>query len=248
MKVLCLADLHVYSFVRSVFFIEEIKNCIGVVKPDVIAIAGDVFDNKKINPYSELSTLSDKPIVFCLGNHEFYQHGGIDETVRFYKESKLNNNVHCLDTDGRIDIDGVSFFGNVLWYDGTTQNFPWISDKIYPGWLDSKIPNFDWRSENRKCKDSIAADFASALRRSFLLTHCVPHVSLNKHYFKGSNPFNMYSGVRDLFTELSISPTVSVCGHTHLPADEVIGDVRCYNVGQDYYGQEHRLMYKVVEV
>ena len=248
MKVLCLADLHVYSFARSVFFIEEIKKVITEEKPDVIAIAGDVFDNKKLNAYTELAGLGDMPIVFCLGNHEFYQHGGVEKTFEFYKNTKVDNNVHCLDTEGRIDIDGVSFIGNVLWYDGTTKNFPWPDDIIYPGWLDSQIPNFDWKLANKNCKAAISDGFKNACAKTFLLTHCVPHVKLNKHYFRGSNPFNMYSGVTDLFAELSIAPTVSVCGHTHLPAEEVLCGVRCYNIGQDYYGHENKLMFKIVEL
>ncbi|MFA6889899.1 MAG: metallophosphoesterase [Bacilli bacterium] len=248
MKILCFSDLHITSAEIDSPICLSLKTVISDNDPDVIVIAGDVFDNPNIHPYRYLSSLTELPIVCCLGNHEFYHHGGVDRTLEFYRKNIIDGcNVVYLDVVGSHKVDDVLFVGNVLWYDGSMKNYPFQTDEIVPNWLDSQIVNFDWRKENLLCEQQIKEHFSHEAGKRVLLTHCVPHVSLNRHYVRPS-PFNMYSGVVDLFSKLDIYPELSISGHTHREVELVINGVHCYNVGNDYFSEGGRVRFKVLNI
>jgi len=56
-----------------------------------------------------------KPVVYVLGNHEFYG-GSIDGTAAEMKRRCAGSNVHVLD-DEEIVLGGVRFLGSTLWTD-----------------------------------------------------------------------------------------------------------------------------------
>lgn len=247
MRLLCFADLHIYdaSYHSSIY--KTLSFIIAEEEFDVIVIAGDVFENPNINPYKYLSSLTDKPVVFCFGNHEYYLRHGVKNTLKVHRRLRADGNVHCLDIDGHVKIDDVLFFGNVLWYDGSMRNVAGQGDGIVSSWLDSMIVDFDWRSENLRCERQIAKSYTIDASKKVLITHCVPHVSLNLHSLT-TGLYNMYSGVKDLFTKLDIYPDVAICGHTHRAVEKVIHGVRCYNVGNDYISRGRKLRYITIDL
>ncbi len=102
MKIHVLSDLHIEF---GDFSVPE-------TEANVIVFAGDIgvgIDGLKWIESQEI----DKPVIYVLGNHEFYHHdiNLIDEI-----KAKAPENIHVLDTD-TVEIDGVRFLGCTLWTD-----------------------------------------------------------------------------------------------------------------------------------
>ena len=85
---------------------------------DVCVAAGDIHNPgaRAIEWLAE--TIAPRmPVVFVLGNHEFYGGGTYREViVDSLLAARRHPRVHLLD-DGAVVIDGVRFFGTTLWTD-----------------------------------------------------------------------------------------------------------------------------------
>jgi predicted phosphodiesterase len=102
MKINVLSDLHL-SFE-------------GMDRPrndaDVVVLAGDIARPREAAAWA---LGFDKPVLYVLGNHEFYG-GSIDGTADEFKRLCAGTNVHLLDNNETV-IDGVRFLGSTLWTD-----------------------------------------------------------------------------------------------------------------------------------
>ena len=112
MKIQVLSDLHIEF---GDFVVPE-------TNADVVVFAGDIgvgldglrwIENQKI----------DKPVIYVLGNHEFYNHD--INLVNKIKESAPEN-IHVLNDDA-VEIGDVRFLGCTLWTDfllfGLTEQY-----------------------------------------------------------------------------------------------------------------------------
>lgn len=81
---------------------------------DVIILAGDVHPGKQGLAWI-LKTFPRTPVLYVLGNHEFYGQT-IPKLTRQLKEAAQGTQVHPLEND-RIEIGGVIFLGATLWTD-----------------------------------------------------------------------------------------------------------------------------------
>lgn len=84
------------------------------VDADVIVLAGDVHTGKNGIKWI-LKTFSDRPVIYVLGNHEFYGQK-IPKLIDEIKEVAHGTNVHVLENDS-AEIGDVMFFGATLWTD-----------------------------------------------------------------------------------------------------------------------------------
>lgn len=239
MKILVAADLHM-SKIDSIQH-DNLEYWIDKYKPDVLVIAGDVYENYIPNPFYRLSQL-DCEVVFCLGNHEFV-YSTVEDTLKKYSWLQPSyDTVHCLDVKGYVDIQGVRFFGNVLWYDGSMSERPDRMDymeNISTRWLDIDIKNFNPLEAHKDCVQQIKKAVEGYTGPSVMVTHTCPHLKLNRWCLTDPDSvFNIYSGVKDFFTTHDIYPDWAICGHTHkAEAFDYINDnhvVHCINVGNDY--------------
>lgn len=249
MNILFTSDLH-FSIQTYRLEMAELRRMLERFNPDVLAISGDVSDMEDgRNMFIELSSLG-LPVVFCLGNHEF-AYGSVQGTLDKWRNdmesarSNNMNNVHCLDLEGHFDMDGVRFYGNVLWYDGSLCNrldTAKYMANVWKNWLDSSIVGFNPMEEHMKCVEQIkAAQEGWRGNCLVLLTHTVPHRRLNA--FDVLTPMsiaNCYSGVDDLFGRHGVSPDIALCGHTHKRChyEHLSVDGRridCINSGNDYF-------------
>ena len=83
-------------------------------KADVVVLAGDVnIGVKGIEWIKE--TIPDKPVIYVLGNHEYYK-GSYPKVLNKIKASAENSNVFVLENES-VEIDGVTFHGATLWTD-----------------------------------------------------------------------------------------------------------------------------------
>jgi predicted phosphodiesterase len=82
---------------------------------DVVILAGDIHSPAKRAVQWAVETFRGKPVVYLLGNHEYYD-GRLDTTLAEARRAADGSNVHVLDGDEFV-IDGVRFLGATLWTD-----------------------------------------------------------------------------------------------------------------------------------
>jgi len=102
MKIQILSDLHIEF---GEFEYEDTGS-------DVVIFAGDIgVGLEGLNWIKSLNI--DKPVIYVLGNHEYYHH-----EIGLVKEIKscAQENIHVLNDDV-IEIGGVRFLGSTLWTD-----------------------------------------------------------------------------------------------------------------------------------
>jgi predicted MPP superfamily phosphohydrolase len=249
MRILFLADLHIYNKQKLLQHKGWIDQVIVDNDPDVVVILGDIFETsyKKINPYKKVAEIvGDRKAICVLGNHEFYHktvNSVMDEYREMYNPDKYD--VHYLDVVDSYDVGNVHFFGNVLWYDGSLSNVPQdLSSFANGAWCDKYIHGHDLLF-SRECMSNfikIQDNMGTEDQINILCTHCVPHKSLNGHFNNPPSPYNAYSGVSDLFFRLmkdgeeKCGIDYAFSGHTHWKVDEVdLYGCKCFNVGNDYY-------------
>ena len=252
MKIFATSDLHIAC--SNSQQLNHLKELAEKENPDVIVISGDVYDYRGINPFEEFASFN-KPVIFCLGNHEFAARS-IKNTLSYYRLCNIFDNVKCLDIEGYVDVNGVRFVGNVLWYDGSLSNRDDIESKLKTidnTWLDCTIVNFDAKKANIDCIKQIKDSLSGYTGKSVLVTHCVPYWKLNRWSFTTPDGvYNIYSGVKDLFSSHDINVDVAICGHTHrkekLEYTQNGKYIRCYNIGNDYFRHSDILEYEMIEI
>lgn len=82
---------------------------------DVAILAGDIHSPAKRAVQWAADRLHGKPVVYLLGNHEYYD-GRLDTTLAEARGEVEGSNVHLLDGD-EVVINGVRFLGATLWTD-----------------------------------------------------------------------------------------------------------------------------------
>lgn len=257
MKALVLADLHINTkvFMNNFDFNKFKRTIKNNIKEDydIVLIAGDLCESSICNRdipdiYDKLYNIFEKDIVFCLGNHEF-AYMDFNFVKEFWSKYK-HDHVHCLDIDGKYEKDNITFIGNVFWYDFSLNNNQLLMQgEIDPGWLDATIKNFDPIFENQKCKAQILENISS-INKNILITHMVPHESLN--LFSLDMPYsiyNAYSGCKDFLKELKdFKIDYAICGHTHKRVCKEINGINCINVGNDYFFRTNKYEYMIIDI
>lgn len=104
MKIQLLSDLHIefqyYAYPKA--------------DADVVVLAGDIHTKDRGVKWA-LDEIKDKPVIFDLGNHDFYGKA-YPKLIGSLKELTKNTNIHVLEND-LVTIDGVNFLGCTLWTD-----------------------------------------------------------------------------------------------------------------------------------
>ncbi len=106
MKLNIVSDLHIYGG-------EEY-----IIKPpeaDVYILGGDVCTNGNSIPWILKNYPNDKPIIYVMGNHEYYNTIMSEELERS-KQQANGTNITILDND-KIKIGDIWFIGATLWTD-----------------------------------------------------------------------------------------------------------------------------------
>ena len=81
------------------------------VDADVIVLAGDIHTGKNGIKWI-LKTIPDRPVIYSLGNHEFYGQK-IPKLIDEIKEVAQGTNVHVLENES-VEIGNVVFLGATL--------------------------------------------------------------------------------------------------------------------------------------
>jgi Icc-related predicted phosphoesterase len=97
------------------------------VEADVVILAGDVIPGRDGVKWA-LKTFPDRPVIYVLGNHEFYGQK-LQKHLKELHEMAAGTNVHVLENES-CTIGDVVFLGATLWTDFALNGDPVMSELI----------------------------------------------------------------------------------------------------------------------
>ena len=222
MRIQYASDLHIEFGSRPL--------CKEDIKGDVLVLAGDIAGKpKKLLQY--LHSLAGRaPILYVMGNHEFYGHDFAMDLWRYQKAVESQTGVHFLENRS-LEIGGVRYLGCTLWSDffGGMQgkaaergmnDFDVITlegDKLR--WIDVA---YRYRGSLAWLRKELETPFSG---QTVVITHHAPSALSNPPQFAGS-PISgaFYSNLDELIEETQ--PVLWIHGHMHNSSDYVIGKTR----------------------
>jgi Icc-related predicted phosphoesterase len=204
----------------------------GISKADVLVLAGDVGIHPDHLSFlvRRLRLLFSGPILFVLGNHEYY--GGVfQDRLQEYREAATAlGGVHVLEMD-TFRMDGVRFLGTTLWTDfaemrqaGSCRagmaDFRLIRSK-----MGSFSPDFVYR-EHRLSRDWLESELSRPFSgKTVVVTHHAPSFLSQHPRFAGSSIGGGFCSNLDNIIE-KWKPLLWIHGHLHDPVDYRIGETR----------------------
>lgn len=84
------------------------------IDEDLVVLAGDISMGLDGILWAQ-KEISDRPVIYILGNHEFYR-GHFDELIEQARNLARGTNVHFLENDA-VTLGGVRFLGCTFWTD-----------------------------------------------------------------------------------------------------------------------------------
>lgn len=209
---------------------------------DVLVVAGDVREG--VIPSMEWLRYDlgwDKPVVFVLGNHEFY-HSSIERERSLARDYAAASGIHVLD-DGEVVIDGVRFVGGTLWTDYMLYadgDERWQSNAMYQAYLGlsdhAAIQTRDLASEVFEPQDALAEHTRTRgyIERTLRVPHAGPTVIVSHHAPSPQSIAARFAGdaLSAAFASdlepimLRHRPTAWLHGHVHTSHDYAVGATR----------------------
>ena len=200
------------------------------IKGDVLVLSGDIAGKPEQLAQSLRLLSGDVPILYVMGNHEFFGHDFALDPGHYRKAIEGFPHVYLLE-DRMVIIQGIRFLGCTLWTDffGGVQgpssergmnDFEYIT-------LDGG--NLRWTDVADRHRKSLAW-LRKELETPFpgptvVVTHHAPTALSNPPQFAGS-PISgaFYSNLDTLIEETK--PALWIHGHVHDSCDYVIGQTR----------------------
>jgi predicted phosphodiesterase len=209
---------------------------------DVVVLAGDIHIGRNGRAWIR-QTFRDKPVVYVLGNHEYYRNAIPVLTDNLQRESE-GSHIHLLERS-IVEIGDFTFLGCTLWTDFKFGGNPEAAKAAAEDTMsDYKLIRVSPEYRRLRASDT-ARFFALSVQwlkeelskrdpaRVVIVTHHAPSPKSNPAYHLGSelNP----SFVSDLneFIEKSSIP-LWVHGHTHYCCDYQIGRTRILSNQRGY--------------
>lgn len=227
-------------------------------RSDVVVLAGDVNLGTKGVEWIK-SKIPDKPVLYVLGNHEYYK-GSYPKTLNKIKEAAIGSNVIVLE-DNFIDLDGIRFHGTTLWTD-----FSIFGDPMQYGMICQSAMN-DYKKIKRDpsyskmrtidifkihqlsriwLKESLTH---SKDLKNIVITHHAPSIQSVPEHFKNDPVTSAYASNLEDFI-LEYQPLYWIHGHIHTPCRYKIGqtEVICNPHGyidEKYNGYDKELIIEI---
>jgi hypothetical protein len=213
---------------------------------NVVVLAGDIGVGAQGLDWI-LAHFTAQPVVYVLGNHEFYREA-TPSLIQRLRGRCQGTNVHLLEND-RVDIAGVSFLGCTLWTDfqlgGQAEIAELEADSAMNDFRLIRVsPKFrrlrarDTRRFHEASRRWLEAELSAVDRaRTVVVTHHAPSPRLNQPRFAGQLLNAAFASDMESFIASSGVP-LWVCGHTHWCADFRCGATRVLANQRGYPGEE----------
>lgn len=213
------------------------------VDADLMILAGDMITFRNFEPLGWMLKDWRKPVLFVAGNHEYYTQRPMDAGESAFKAwlAERHPNVTFLQ-DESITIDGVHFFGGMMWTDfnGADHKAMMEAANGINDYRQIMLPN----GQLLKPIDTVAhhTSFVTSLERWFaedlagkrvVISHHAPVVNPNTQY--GNSPLMPAFNSLDMVPIIEkYQPALWVYGHTHECDDQMVGRTRIISNQRGY--------------
>lgn len=248
MKVLITSDIHLEFGARKIDF----SGC------DLVILAGDIHIGKKGIQWL-MSEVNEIPVIYVLGNHEYYKNS-YPKLLNGIRKIAQGSNIYVLERD-TLNMCGVCFHGTTLWTDFELFGDPRIAgfecqqrmndykyirrDPSYSRMRSIDIyhihkESLDWLSKSLKeSKTSI----------NVVVTHHAPSLKSINEKYRNEIVSAAYCSNLDNFI-LERKPDLWIHGHIHETLDYYIGQTRiiCNPLGypgENVNGYTDKLMLEI---
>ena len=224
MKVQVLSDLH-----QEFGFSEQIFG-----NADLVVFAGDVNLGIKGLHWIQ-SQIKDKPVIYVLGNHEYYR-SAYPKVLNKLKSLALNSNIHILE-NSYVDIGDVRFHGCTLWTD-----FSIFGDPVHYGMICqermndykmikrdptySKLRTIDTFHMHQTSRNWLNKSLSESDKiKNIVVTHHAPSIQSVSEEFKNHPITAAYASNLEGFI-LEHQPDYWIHGHIHTSSHYKIGNTQ----------------------
>lgn len=191
---------------------------------DAVILAGDIEVKAKGCAWAR-NTFKDLPIIYVMGNHEYYG-GSIGHTLKKNLEAAKEQGVFVLDNDF-VEFNNVRFIGATLWTDykltgnqalamfdakSSMSDFRKIRDEMYRKVSPQRIAQLHMSSKNY-ITDQLGKPFDGV---NVVVSHHAPSVvSIHKRYKENASHLNASyaSNLEDLMDAKKVQAWIH--GHVH---------------------------------
>ncbi len=224
MKIQIISDLHNEFGISNMKF-EDI---------DMLIIAGDLdLGTKGISWLKEF--VKNIPVIYVLGNHEYYR-GSYPKTLTRIKSESDGTNIHVLENES-IAINGITFHGATLWTDFELFGNPQVYGSICQQRMNdyrlirldpaySKIRSVDTYRIHKESLNWLEKSLSmSDTLFNIVVTHHAPSTQSIPDEFKEDLISSAYASNLESII-LKYKPDYWIHGHIHTPMDYKIGETR----------------------
>ena len=224
MRLHILSDLH----------LEFGTTAIPATDADVVVLAGDIHLGREGRQWAG-TQFPDRPVLYVLGNHEFYRRSLPELTESLQRETE-GSHIQVLENSA-VEVGVFTFLGCTLWTDfRLTLNRETAMRTAEDIMSDYSVVNFSPAGRRLRASDTARLHFESVAwlrgalakcdpRRTIVVTHHAPSA-------RSEAPEHATSPLRAAFgSDLDSLVAGSgvplwIHGHTHYNADYVIGSTR----------------------
>lgn len=211
---------------------------------DLVILAGDTAPGIKGLDWI-MNQCSDKPVIYILGNHEYYRHS-YPKLLDKLREKSGDSNIHIMENDV-LEIEGVRFLGCTLWTDFHLDGNAEFSEMTAGNYMnDYRLIRKDPSYSRMRTADTVSIFRSSSfwLRKQLentnpktvVVTHHAPSRKSVPAYLSESPLNPAYASNLDEMIE-KFEPTLWLHGHMHKPVEYRIGETRVISNPRGYPNQ-----------
>ncbi len=200
---------------------------------DVIVLAGDIHVGRNGLDWA-LRQFPDKPVVYVLGNHEYYGKA-IPRFAEKLREFAVGTNVHILE-QGSLTLDGVTFLGCTLWtdfelfgdpriagYEATQKMTDYKRIRVSP--KNRRLRSVDIAAIHHRSRRWLESQLQDARNEVVVITHHAPSRKSLPDSCQADLMSASYASDLDEFVGRS-NANLWIHGHLHNPSDYTLGKTR----------------------
>ena len=169
-------------------FLQSIRDVVEDTTPDVIVVTGDTVPTPyvvSLKAFFGNLFPSNIPVIATLGNHEFWERSFEETLANARNQNADAPNVHILDAEPSVIIEGYNFVGGCLFFDGSMR---WRED-------DDLLP-WDGRHTRRRFAPRAATTWLSDYPLRFARVCRIGESPTSRHATRSSMRIMLSASVR----------------------------------------------------
>lgn len=201
---------------------------------DAVILAGDISTGRNGLKWA-MATFPDRPVIYVLGNHEFYGQK-LQKLIQELRAVARGSNVHVLE-DECLTLDDVTFLGATLWTDFALSGDPVMAEVVAQTSMSDyrrirTLPDYrrlrpsDTRRIHVRSRCWLEEQtLALRGRKVVVVTHHAPSIRSIPSRYEGDPCNPAFASELAPFVEKS-GARLWIHGHIHSPSDYRLGATR----------------------